>query len=147
MTSVGAWRSLPGDWSKGYTWVNSVGETVSDVGANLLRQLELTDTPWVQVLRSNRVDIDPVFYAIYGDVVYHHGAAFRKGQLSRVTRALRPESRAVPRIPVLRQLVGRNNSNKRRDWERRAHQQSERQSERIRKSIASGGSDWLSELM
>jgi hypothetical protein len=146
VTTVGAWRSLPGDWSKGYAWVNSLGETVSDVGANLLRQLELTNTPWVHVLRSNRIDVDPVFYAIYGDVVYHHGAAFRTGQLSRVTRALRPEPRPLPRIPVLRQLVGRNNSNRRRAWERRAHEQSERQSERIRESIASD-SNWLSQFV
>jgi hypothetical protein len=146
VTTVGAWGSLRGDWSKGHTWVNSAGETVSDVGANLLRQLELTKTPWVQVLRSNRIDLDPVFYAIYGDVVYHHGAAFRAGQLSRLTRSLGPEPRAVPPIPVLRQLVARNNSNKRREWERRTHEQSERQSERIRESIATGGSEWLAEL-
>jgi len=147
VTTVGAWRSLPGDWSKGYTWVNSEGEKVSDVGANLLRQLELTNTPWVQVLRSNRIDLDPVFYGIYGDVVYHHGAAFRAGQLSRVTRALRPEPRALPRVPVLRQLVGRDNSNKRRAWERRTYEQREHQSERIRENIAAGGSEWLTDFM
>jgi hypothetical protein len=147
VTTVGAWRRLPGDWSKGHTWVNSAGVTVSDVGANLLRQLELTNTPWVQVLRSNRVDLDPVFFAIYGDVVYHHGAAFRPGGLSRASFESRPQPRPVPRIPVLRQLVGRDNSNKRRAWELLAHEQSEQRSERIRERIAAGGSQWLTELM
>lgn len=147
VTTVGAWRELPGDWSKGYTWVNDAGETVSDVGANLLRQLELTGTPWVQILRSNRAELDPVFYAIYGDVVYHHGAAFRAGQLNRVTRALRPEPRAVPRIPVLRHLVARSDSNRRQAWERRAHEQRERESERIRERIASRDPEWLADLM
>ena len=101
----------------------------------------------MQLLRSNRVDLDPVFYAIYGDIVYHHGAAFRAGQLSRVTRALRPQPRALPRIPVLRQLVGRRNSNERRAWERSINEQRERESERIRQKIAAGGSEWLADLM
>jgi hypothetical protein len=29
--------------------------------------------------RTNTVDLHPVWFAIYGDVVYHHGAGFRTG--------------------------------------------------------------------
>lgn len=32
-TTVGFWRSLCGDWSAGYSWVNSIGDRVTDVGA------------------------------------------------------------------------------------------------------------------
>ena len=84
VTTVGAWRSLPGDWSAGYSWVDPKGRSVSDVGANLLRQLQLTNTPWVEVLRSNRRNLDPLFFGIYGDTVYHHGAGFRSSDFSRV---------------------------------------------------------------
>ncbi len=54
VTTVGTWRSLPGDWTAGPTWTGAHGRPTSDVGANLLRKLELSHTPWVQVLRSNR---------------------------------------------------------------------------------------------
>jgi hypothetical protein len=147
VTTVGAWRKLPGDWSKGFMWTNDVGEQVSDVGANLLRQLELTETPWVEVLRSNRTNLDPVFYAIYGDTVYHHGAAFRTGQHTRASLASEPQFAPPPNIPILRQLVARENRKKRGAWQREVREGRERQSELIRQKIALGGSDWLSEFM
>jgi hypothetical protein len=146
VTTVRAWRELPGDWSKGYKWLNSRGKHVTDVGANLLRQLELTNTPWVEVLRSNRIDIDPVFYAIYGDTIYHHGAGFRERQFSRASLAHRPEFGPAPRVPVVRQLVIRGHWKKRMAWERRVQEEQVRRSERIRSQIAGGGSGWLAEL-
>jgi hypothetical protein len=84
-TTVAAWRTLSGDWSAGHSWVNDAGERVSDVGGNLLRKLELTHTPWVEVLRSNKRELDPIFFGVYGGVVYHHGAGFRGAdQLNRL---------------------------------------------------------------
>lgn len=77
VTRVATWRSLPGDWSKGFTWIGLRGLLVTDVGANLLGRLRHSGTPWVEVLRSNHQDLHPVFFGIYGDVVYHHGAGFR----------------------------------------------------------------------
>ncbi len=148
VTTVGAWRKLPGDWSEGYRWVNGMGKRVSDVGGNLLRQLELTKTPWVQVLRSNRKNLDPVLYAIYGGVVYHHGASFRTSHFtSRAARPAEPEFAPLPRAPVLRQLVRRGNWKKRLAWERRIYEDRVRQSELIRDKIALGGSDWLADFM
>ena len=43
-----------------------------------MRALELSETPWVQLLRSNGSDLHPVFFAVYGEIVYHHGAGFRE---------------------------------------------------------------------
>jgi hypothetical protein len=85
VTTVGAWRSLPGDWSLGPVWPAG-SNIVSDVGANLLRALELSGTPWVQLLRTNGSKLHPLFFAVYGDIVYHHGAGFRDNVLSRVDR-------------------------------------------------------------
>ena len=45
VTTVGTWRSLPGDWTAGPTWTGAHGRPTSDVGANLLRKLELSQTP------------------------------------------------------------------------------------------------------
>jgi hypothetical protein len=45
VTTVGTWRSLPGDWTAGPTWPGGGGHPTTDVGGNLLRRLELTKTP------------------------------------------------------------------------------------------------------
>lgn len=83
VTSVGAWRALRGDWSSGWAWPRENGELVSDVGANLLRALELSQTPWVELLRTNGSKLHPLSFAIYGDVVYHHGEGFRDDAFAR----------------------------------------------------------------
>ena len=77
LTTVGFWHSIGGDWEQGHTWRNETGESVSDVGGNLLGILEAAQISWRPLLRSNRIDLDPLFFGIYGDVVYHHGAGFR----------------------------------------------------------------------
>jgi hypothetical protein len=147
VTTVGAWRSLPGDWSPGHMWVNSEGERVTDVGGNLLRQLEYTNTPWVPVLRSNRRNLDPVSYAVYGSVVYHHGAGFRPNQFTRTRAAMQPAFRSVPSTPVLRRLVMRDNWRKRRAWQRHTQDEMLRYSRQMHQKIEQGGSAWLAELM
>ena len=146
VTTVGAWFDLPGDWSQGYVWSNAKGWRVSDVGANLQRRLELTGTPWVEVLRSNAVDLHPVFYAIYGGVVYHHGAGFRS-KFSRVDLGGGPRPANVPRVPVLRQLVERRDRRRQRLWRERIQQAQVRRSEEIREGIEQGGSEWVLELL
>ena len=84
VTTVGSWRSLPGDWSLGPVWPASRRELVSDVGATLLRTLELSETPWAQLLRTNGAKLHPLLFAVYGNVVYHHGAGFREKALPRI---------------------------------------------------------------
>ena len=49
--------------------------------------LQSEATPWHSLLRSNVVNLHPVFFGIYGDLVYHHGAGSRKS-LSRLDRVL-----------------------------------------------------------
>jgi hypothetical protein len=75
------------------------------VGANLMRTLELTKTPWVPLLRTNGAKLHPLLFAVYGDVVYHHGAGFREKALPRVDRErLRTQQR--PRR-VVRDAIAR----------------------------------------
>lgn len=77
ITTAGLWRRVNGDWRAGPTWNNAFGETVTDVGANLLRSLSLNDVPWGKMLRSNRVNLHPLLFAVYAGMVYHHGAGSR----------------------------------------------------------------------
>ncbi len=147
VTTVGAWRKLHGDWSPGYRWTDSRGARVTDPGGNLLRELELQKTPWVDVLRSNRKNPDPIFFAIYGDVIYHHGAGFRESRFSRIHHTLEPEPRPLPRIPILRQLTRSVNWARRRSWGYKMHKRHVRQSQLIYQKIQHGDSAWLSDFI
>jgi hypothetical protein len=146
VTSVGTWRRLPGDWTAGPTWTGARGKPTTDVGANLLRRLELTETPWVQVLRSNRTDLDPLYFAVYGGVIYHHGAGFRDGELSPADRENAPAPLRLARVPLLGGAARAFGRLRWRAWERRLRGDHVRQSRRIYEQIRDERSDWLSEL-
>ena len=85
-TTAGFWQDIGGDWRSGPTWINAYGETVTDVGANLLHALMLNNVPWGKMLRSNRVNLHPLLFAIYDNFVYHHGAGSRPSVGGRVVR-------------------------------------------------------------
>jgi hypothetical protein len=146
VTTVGTWRTLPGDWSAGYSWIDVKGRLVSDVGGNLLRQLELTKTPWVEVLRSNRVNLDPLFFAIYGDTIYHHGAGFRASDFSRVHLDVGPGPLPLSDLALLRAPMRRLNWERQRRWERSIRTRQQADAQRIVERIEQGDASWLSEL-
>lgn len=145
VTTVGTWRTLPGDWSRGYRWTNPDGRRPTDVGANLLRQLELTKTPWVQVLRSNHNDLDPVFFGVYGDIIYHHGAGFRAGS-SRAHYDSRPKPLAKPGALVPRLLIRRIDAIRLSFWRFRTRGSQILDSKRLFERIQRGDPDWLADI-
>lgn len=51
-----------------------------DVGVALLKTLERENIPWEPILRTSSPDLHPLFFGVYGDIVYHHGAGFRAPQ-------------------------------------------------------------------
>jgi hypothetical protein len=146
VTSVRTWRTLPGDWTAGYTWTGVRGEPTSDVGGNLLRRLELSGTPWVQVLRSNRRNLDPLYFAIYGNVIYHHGAGLTGG-LSPAHRGGAPEPLPLRSELGLAPLMRLVNGIRWRRWERNSQRRLAAQSQVFYDKIRAGGEEWLAELM
>jgi hypothetical protein len=102
MVRVGLWRDLDGDWASGPTWLDRRGEPVTDVGGVLLTQLEAAGVEWTPLLRTAEQGSHPVFFGIYADTVYHHGAGFRRG----TSRAMQsPIVTRVPSgVPVLHRL-------------------------------------------
>lgn len=148
VTTVGRWRMLPGDWSEGSTWPGPSGRPRSDVGGNLMRRLELSGLEWVELLRSNRHNPDPIFYAVYGGIVYHHASGFRHGSPSGVHRAsFGPRTLRAPELPLLGRLVRAVNARRWRSWERRTQRRRLEQSEAMFEKIRAGGSGWLAELI
>ena len=110
LTTVGFWFDIQGDWRRGYEWESSIGVPVTDVGGNLLGILTERDIAWRPLLRSNRVDLDPLWFGIYGDVAYHHGAGFRRKIARHVELVGNSAVRDAPakaRIPASVPVLGR----------------------------------------
>jgi hypothetical protein len=61
-------------------------QVVTDVGAILLRSLILKGVEWGKLHRSNRVNLHLLFFAVYGGIVYHHGAGSRPSVGGRAVR-------------------------------------------------------------
>lgn len=146
VTTVGTWRSLPGDWSAGHRWEGPDGRRPTDVGANLLRILELTGTPWVPVLRSNRIRLDPLLCAIYGETIYHHGAGFRSGGASKSHYYSAPKPLSVPDVPIVRTLAKRIDAARMQSWRVRRRGPQIIESKRVYERIRRGGDGWLQEI-
>jgi hypothetical protein len=77
VTTAAFWSDIEGDWREGHTWTASNGAELTDVGGNLLGILEARNIAWRPLLRTNRVNLDPLWFGIYADLAYHHGAGFR----------------------------------------------------------------------
>ncbi|MDX1477014.1 MAG: hypothetical protein R3301_04880 [Saprospiraceae bacterium] len=83
-TTIGFWKEIGANWNKGYRWINALNVEETDVGGELLRMLTERNIPWIPLHRSNAHNILPVWYGIYGDLIYHHGAGFRSRGCRRV---------------------------------------------------------------
>jgi hypothetical protein len=102
---AGDWARIRGDWSMGHPWRLPSGFMTTDSGGNLLATLERENLPWTPLVRTNTVDLHPLWFAVYGDIVYHHGAGFRN-PMSRSIKAGRPARwKRGERIPKLGRIV------------------------------------------
>jgi len=63
-TTVGHWRETGMSWSK------------QDINC-MLKSLEARKEGWTKLARSGGLTEHPVFFSVYGGLVYHHGAGFR----------------------------------------------------------------------
>ena len=75
-TTVGYWTEVGGSWSRGPAW-ESYGRSVTDTGASLWQILESRGIDWHPIPRTNKANPHPLWFGVYGDIVYHHGAGFR----------------------------------------------------------------------
>jgi hypothetical protein len=139
VTTVGAWRELAGDWSDGYPFSAPGLGRVTDFGANLLRRLELTGTPWVALERTSGTPLDPLRFAVYGGIVYFHNAA----EIGRVHRLQAPRPLAPARPGLLGRALAPVERQRRLAWERALLLRSSKDSEEIFSEIAAGGTAWL----
>ncbi len=111
MTTVGFWKSINANWNPGYKWRNSEGKLVTDVGATVLKRLKMSKTDWLKLNRTNKVDLHPLWYGIYDDRIYHHGAGFRNA-VSRVDHILLKKRRKHNKKFTYQYMLRRNNVHK-----------------------------------
>lgn len=71
-TTVGFWRG------NNLTWGLNPGSGAQSAGVVLHRKLKDMGVSWKSLLRSNALDIHPLYFGIYGELVYHHGAGNRE---------------------------------------------------------------------
>jgi hypothetical protein len=87
-TTVGFWKELGCDWTP-KDWVTETGALFLDAGGKLCDLLEEQHVDWLPLRRTNTVDLHPLWYAVYGHKIYHHGAGFRN-RVSKVDQVKRP---------------------------------------------------------
>ena len=76
-TTIRFWREIQGDWGQGPQWQTRGGGLRTDVGGLLWAKLIEKQIDWTAMLRSNRIDLHPLWFGVYADLIYHHGAGFR----------------------------------------------------------------------
>jgi hypothetical protein len=102
---VGDWDDIRGDWSMGHCWTMPSGLPTTDAGGNLLATLERRHLPWTPIVRTNTINPHPLWFAVYGDIVYHHGAGFRN-PMSRSIKQDQPRRwKRGERVPKLGRVV------------------------------------------
>lgn len=77
-TTVKFWKEIDGDWNKGYYYLTGMGYDITDVGSYLFKNLTNQRIKWYPLHRTNKKNFHPLFYGIYDDIIYHHGAGFRE---------------------------------------------------------------------
>jgi len=76
-TTVAFWQKIDGDWGQGPSWKTLDGRFRTDTGALLWEKLQKQGINWLPMHRSNVLNLHPLWFGVYNDLIYHHGAAFR----------------------------------------------------------------------
>ncbi len=76
-TTVRFWKEIGGDWGQGPRWKTYSGASRTDVGALLWEKLNKNGIDWFPMHRSNKINLHPLWFGVYHELIYHHGAAFR----------------------------------------------------------------------
>lgn len=74
VTTVRFWKELGGTWQLS----PDPAAQRNDLGCRLRDLLRERDIEWRRLLRSNVFNPHPVLFGLYGGLIYHHGAGFRR---------------------------------------------------------------------
>jgi hypothetical protein len=74
VTTVGFWKEIGGTWQLS----SDPAARRNDLGCRLRDLLRERGIEWRRLLRSNEFNPHPVLFGLYGGLIYHHGAGFRR---------------------------------------------------------------------
>jgi hypothetical protein len=89
--------------------------------------------------------VHPVFFAIYGDILYHHGAGFRDTFVTRTDRQ-QLRRRVAGQNPAMLWLQRARDRLLGRHWGHEVNERIRRQSQSIFDAIERDDAKWLTEL-
>ena len=75
-TTVRFWRAIRGTWEVEPQRTTPDHVRLKDTGGRLWGILHDGNYNWKPLHRSNKRNYHPIFFAIYGNLIYHHGGAF-----------------------------------------------------------------------
>ncbi|MFC2112202.1 hypothetical protein ACFLTA_02955 [Bacteroidota bacterium] len=70
---IGFWKELGPIWGE----MRTSHEFGKDPGGNLFDRLKDKGMNWGKLMRTNQINLHPLFFGIYDNLIYHHGAGFR----------------------------------------------------------------------
>ena len=78
LTRADFWKNIEGDWGKGtQRWVGNDGIKRTDIGGLLYEKLDSLGIEWTKIRKSNSHSFHPLWFGVYGELIYHHGAGSR----------------------------------------------------------------------
>lgn len=78
VTTTSYWKKIKGNWNPGGAfWNDKNGNKITDLGGQVLKKLEDLKENWKPMLRSNKNNLHSLYYGVYENLIYHHGAGFR----------------------------------------------------------------------
>ena len=76
LSTVGFWKAIDGNWNRKFIG-KYLGEKHFEVGGELGEKLKNNKIEWYPMLRTHSLSDHPLWYGIYDNIIYHHGAGFR----------------------------------------------------------------------
>ncbi len=78
VTTVEFWKEIRGSWQYGNkTWIGDNGVKRTDVGGELYFKLNDNNVEWTKMHRTNDHIYHNVWFGLYDNLIYHHGAGSR----------------------------------------------------------------------
>lgn len=76
VSTIQFWEEINGNWNRGYIGKH-LGEKHFEIGGELSQKLQNNKVKWYPLLRTHSLSQHPLWYGIYDNIIYHHGAGFR----------------------------------------------------------------------
>ena len=72
------WQETGATWVGGHQVVNDARRVLHRHGREPAPMLEQQGIDWLPLSRTNKRNLHPILFGVYDDLIYHHGAGFRR---------------------------------------------------------------------